>query len=47
MVIMKPVFTLIALNHKVFNMFKRMRFFAVAIAIKEVLIVKVLEVFIV
>lgn len=42
MMIMEPIFTLITLNHIVFNVLEGMRLFAIAVAIKKVLIIEVI-----
>jgi hypothetical protein len=47
MVVVEPIFTLITLNHIIFNVFKRMRLFAITITIKIVLIIIVLFIFII
>ena len=46
MLIMEPVLTFIALNHKLVNVFKGMRLFTVTVAIKECLIIEVLVILI-
>jgi hypothetical protein len=44
---MEPIFTLVALDHIVFNVLEGMRLFAIAVAIEEVLIIEVILVFVI
>ncbi len=45
--IVEPIFTLITLNHEVFDILYGMRLFTIAIAVKVVLIVVILIIFVI
>jgi hypothetical protein len=47
MMIVEPVFTLVALNHKLLNVFRIVGLFAIAIRVEIVLIIVVLLIFII